>query len=259
MGVHFLEKGWASFRVLLNFLFRGSDVEDVSFHSLEGHPGLGHERGAGAEVIEESIGDGKGMVVVSFHSVGWWQSMNMRSFVLGAEQEGFFRVPVFEPVECLVGDDLGGVPGYPAFPFGRKKGRVEIGSLSTFAGKNFPMLELIGGVAFEVPFSDQSGLVSGLPKFPGVNPLLTIPLGAVSDHPVGFAVFARQDGRPARTTDRVDVEGMGEEGAFFCDAVEVGGLVNRSGVGSDCAQGMIVAEQEKNVRSAISPSKACKN
>ena len=85
-----------------------------------------------------------------------------------------------------------------------------------------------------------------------------VPLGAVSDHPVYFAVFARQDGRPARTTDRVDVEGMGEDGTFLCDAVKVGGLVDRSGVGSDGAQGMIVAEQEKNVRSAISQSEACK-
>ena len=243
-GVHFLEKGWASFRVLLNFLFRGCDVEDVSFHSLEGHPGLGHERGAGAESIEESIGDGKGMVVVSFHSIEWWQSMNMRSFVLGAEQEGFFRVPVLEPVECLVGDDLGGVSGYPAFPFGRKKGRVEIGSLSSFARENFPVLEFVGRVAFEMPFSDQSGLVTGFSKFPGINPLLAIPFCTVADHSVCLAVFASKDGRPTWATDRIDVEGVGENGAFVGNAVKAGCFVDRAGVSPNGTQSVVVAEQK---------------
>ncbi len=104
------------------------------------------------------------------------------------------------------------------------------------------MLELIGGVAFEVPFPDQTGLVSRFAKFPGIDPLLAIPFGAVPDHSVGFAVFAGQNGRPARATDRVDVEGVGEERPFLGNPVEVWGLVDRSGVRSDGAQGMIVAK-----------------
>ena len=104
------------------------------------------------------------------------------------------------------------------------------------------MLEFIGGVAFEVPFPDQTGLVSRFAKFPGIDPLLAVPLGAVSDHSVGFAVLAGQNGRPARATDRIDVEGMGEERPFLGNPVEVWGLVDRSGVRSDGAQGMIVAK-----------------
>ena len=170
--------------------------------------------------------------------------MNMRSFVLGAEQEGFFRVPVLEPVECLVGDDLGGVSGYPAFPFGRKKGRVEIGSLSSFAGENFPVLEFVGRVTFQMPFSDQSGLVTGFSQFPGINPLFAIPFCAVADYSVCLTVFAGQDGRPTWATDRIDVEGAGENGAFVGYPVEVGSFVDRAGVSPDRSQSVVVAEQK---------------
>ena len=62
------------------------------------------------------------------------------------------------------------------------------------------------------------------------------------DDSVGFAALAGRNGRSARATDRIDVEGMGEERPFLGNPVEVGGLVGRSCVRSDGAQGMIVAE-----------------
>ena len=120
------------------------------------------------------------------------------------------------------------------------------------------MLEFIGGGAFEVPFPDQPGLVSLFAKFPGIDPLLAVPLGAVPDHSVGFAVLAGQNGRPAGATDRIDVERMSEERPFLGNPVEVGTLIDRPWVRSDGAQGMIVTKEKENVGSAISQGKACK-
>jgi hypothetical protein len=44
---------------------------------------------------------------------------------------------------------------------------------------------------------------------------------------------------------------MSEEGAFLRDPVEVWGLVDRTGVGPDGAQGMIITKEKKNIRSVF--------
>ena len=159
----------------------------------------------------------------------------MRNLVLGTEQEGLLAVSFFQPMEGFVGDDLGRVPVYFGFSIRGKKSGVEIGTLSALTGKNFPRLEFVRRVALKVPLTDQPGFVAGFSKFPGVHPLAAVPLGRVSDDAIGLAVLAAENGGPTGTADGIDIEGMSEKSPFFRDPVEVWGLVDRTGVGSDGA------------------------
>ena len=177
--------------------------------------------------------------------------MDVGNLVLGAQQKGLFTVSLFQPNERFVGDDLGGMPVHLRFSFGGKKSGVEIGTLSALTGKNFPRLEFVRRVTLKVPLTNQAGLVSGFSKFPGIHPLAAVPLGRVSDDTIGLAVLAGEDGGPTGAADGIDIEGMSEEGAFLCDPVEVWGLVDRTGVGPDGAQGMIIAKEKKNIRSVF--------
>ena len=177
--------------------------------------------------------------------------MDVGNFVLGAKQERLFAVSLFQPIKSFVGDDLGGVPVYLRFSFRGKKSGVVIGTLSALTGKNFPRLEFVRGVTLEVPLTDQTGLVAGFSKFPGIHPLAAIPLGRVSYDTIGLAVLTGEDGCPTGATDGIDIEGMSEEGTFLGDPVEVWGLVDRTGVGPDGAQGMIIAKEKKNIRSVF--------
>ena len=177
--------------------------------------------------------------------------MDVGNFVLGAKQEGLFAVSLFQPIKSFVGDNLGGMPVHFRFSFGGKKSGVEIGTLSALTGKNFPRLEFVRRVTLEVPLPDHAGLVAGFSKFPWIHPLTTVPLGRVSDDTIGLAVLAGEDGGSTGAADGIDVEGMSEEGAFLCDPVEVWGLVDRTRVGPDGAQGMIIAKEKKNIRSVF--------
>ena len=177
--------------------------------------------------------------------------MNVGNFVLGAQQKRLFSVSLFQPIESFVGDDLGRVPVYFGFSIRGKKSGVEIGTLSALTGKNFPRLEFVRRVTLEVPLTDQAGLVAGFSKFPGVHPLAAVPLGRVSDDAIGLAVLAAENGGPTGTADGIDIEGMSEKSPFFRDPVEVWGLVDRTRVGPDGAQGMIIAKEKKNIRSVF--------
>ena len=96
---------------------------------------------------------------------------------------------------------MGGVPSYLGFSLRGQKHGVEVGTLSAFAGKNFPSLKFVRWVAFEVPLADQPSLVAGFSKFPGVYPLATVPLRGVSDYTICETVLSGEDGGPTGTAD----------------------------------------------------------
>ena len=125
----------------------------------------------------------------------------MGDLVLGAQQEGLFAIAFFQPIEGFVGDDFGGVPSYLGFSLRGQKRGVEVGTLSAFAGKNFPSLKFVRWVAFEVPLADQPSLVAGFSEFPGVYPLATVPLRGVSDYTICETVLSGEDGGPTGTAD----------------------------------------------------------
>ena len=181
--------------------------------------------------------------------------MDVGNFVLGAKQEGLFAVSLFQPIKSFVGDNLGGMPVHFRFSSGGKKSGVEIGTLSALTGKNFPRLEFVRGVTLEMPLTDQTGLVAGFSECPGIHPLAAIPLGRVSYDTIGLAVLTGEDGCPTGAADGIDVEGMSEEGAFLGNPVEVWGLVDRTGIGPDGPQGMIITEEKKNIRPVFRPQR----
>ena len=137
------------------------------------------------------------------------------------------------------------MPVYFRFSFRGKKSGVEIGTLPALTGKNFPRLEFVRRVTLEVPLTNQTGLVAGFSECPGIHPLAAVPLGRVSGDTIGLAVFAGENGSSTGATDGIDIEGMSEEGAFLCYPVEVWGLVDRTGVGPDGAQCMIITEEKR--------------
>ena len=181
--------------------------------------------------------------------------MNVGNFVLGTQQKRLFWVSLFQPIKSFVGDYLGGVPVYFRLSYRGKKSGVVIGTLSALTGKNFPRLEFVCGVTLEVPLTDQTGLVAGFSECPRIHPLATVPLGRVSGDTIGLAVFAGEDGGSTGAADGIDVEGMSKEGAFPGDPVEAWGLVDRTGVGPDGAQGMIITEEKKNIRPVFRPQR----
>ena len=148
-----------------------------------------------------------------------WRGAGVRG-VCGAlywaqSRKGFRCVPLLQPVEGLVGCDIRLVTcdlGWAgeAVVFG-----IIIGPVASIAGKNFPMLKLIGGVALDVPLADQCGLVSGLAQFARIGPLFGIPSGAVAQDAIGRAVFTGHKRGAARAANRVAYEGAGEEGALM--------------------------------------------
>jgi len=71
-----------------------------------------------------------------------------------------------------------------------------------------------------------------------------VELEPVVDHAVDVAVLAGQYHRPAGGADGIGHETVVKQYAFFCQAVDVGRLVDLGSVGADRVRGMIVGEDE---------------
>ena len=169
--------------------------------------------------------------------------------MLDHEDEGFVRVAlVVEPGLGFLGDDLGAVAGF-AMGAG---GVFEIGVVvAALAGKDLPVVEA-GGVAGEVPFSDDGGLVACFLEELGEGLLGAVePGGFVFEEAVFVAVFSGEDGSAAGAANGVGDHAALEEHAFCGDAVEVGrrgDFGERTSVGTECLGGVVVGKDKDNVR-----------
>ena len=114
--------------------------------------------------------------------------------------------------------------------------------------ENFPLLELIGRVAIDVPLADQGGLVAGLAQFARIRPLLGIPSGAVAEDAIGATVLAGQQRGSARTTNGIAHEPVVENRPFIREPVNARRLDDGIRVSSNGPQRMIVTQNKKNVR-----------
>ena len=113
--------------------------------------------------------------------------------------------------------------------------------------ENFPVLELIGRVAIDVPLTDQGGLVAGLAQFARIRPLLGIPSGAVAKDAISATVLAGQQRGTARTTNRVAHEPVIKNGTLVREPVNARRLDDGTVVSSNRPQRVIVAQDKKNV------------
>ena len=106
--------------------------------------------------------------------------------------EWFIADAFFEPLECVVGNNVSGVAGIFSFLAHLFHSRIVIRSLS---GQDVPVVEA-GRVGFEVPFAEHSGFVTYILQQLGEGLLAAVELKPIVYDAVDVAVFARQDYRP---------------------------------------------------------------
>ena len=81
----------------------------------------------------------------------------MGCLVLAHEEEGFFRIAIVEPLDGLVGGDVGAVAGELLFAAVHlKEDGIVVAALS---GENFPVVEPYR-IRNEMPFSKHRGVVA---------------------------------------------------------------------------------------------------
>ena len=168
----------------------------------------------------------------------------MRSLVLAHQHEGFVRVAfLLEPLEAEVGDDVRSVSDVLDRLAVLFHARVVIGTLTV---ENFITVES-RGVGFQVPLSDQGGLVACLAKDLGEGHLR-----AIEDVPVGHLSVVKgmatgKNNCPGGGADRIGDVATLEGHSLLRDAVEVGGLNQFRPVGADGMGGMVIGKDEEYV------------
>ena len=221
----------------------------ADFHFLFGGGG-----GAAGIVIEEVVGFRhchvfeQGQITLRRHpgAVG--------RLVLAHEQEGLVLPAAVEPLQGVVGDEVGDV----ALVMHLAAGAQEVGIvIIALARQNLPVVET-GRIAHQVPLADERGLIARAPQRLGEGPLRTVErLPLVGREAVDVAVLAGKDGGAAGSADGVATEALFEQAALARQPVNVRRQVVFAAegaeppvVGADGLQGMVVAEDEQEVRLA---------
>ena len=172
----------------------------------------------------------------------------VRRLVLVHQQERLVFVPILrEPVEGQVGDHLGRVALVLDRARRRLDGRVVVGAL---ADQDLPVIEA-DRVTAQVPLADHGRLVAGRLHELGEGLLVPVEDVAVLQVPVGVGVQPGQHRRAARSADRVPAEAVLEEHALARQPIDVRRHVARPAVGGDRVGGVVVAEDEDDVRAIV--------
>ena len=170
--------------------------------------------------------------------------------VAEVEEEGLLAAPVLEPLDGLVGEDVGVVAlELLAAPVDVELW-IEVGALALEAN---PVVEAGSGfvvVVAHVPFADEGGAVAVLLEVLGEEDGALGNRALVVDHAMVVHVLAGQDGGAARGAEGSGDEGVGEVGAFPRETVEGGSFQPLGGVlmKSHEVEAVIVAEDEHDVR-----------
>ena len=99
-----------------------------------------------------------------------------------------------------------------------------------------------------MPFADDGGLISDRLEDLGESLLLPVEEVPIAEEAVAVAVLARENGGPAGAADRVANEGTIETHAGVGNTVDVRCLVDLGTVGADRLIGVIIGEDEDEVR-----------
>ena len=163
------------------------------------------------------------------------------------QAEGLITLPPLQPGQGEIGGQVGGVAFQSlALPHFDKIGIV----IAPLAGKNIPIIET-GRLAFQMPFTHQSGLIAGLLQQLREGLLRAVEHHRVVDLPVTMAVLPGQQHRPAGSTDRIGAETTLEAHPPRRQPVDVGGAVNHAAIGADGLVAVIVGHDENDVGAGI--------
>jgi hypothetical protein len=129
------------------------------------------------------------------------------------------------------------------FAVGNEELRIPIRAL---AGQHDPAVEA-GGIAAEVPFADHAGVVAAFLQVLGH--VVAAAVEAVENrHAIQVRILPGEQRGAAGGADGVGDEAVGEARATFGEAVNVRGLVDLGAVGGDGVLGVVVGEDEQDIR-----------
>jgi len=181
----------------------------------------GGRRPAGI-VVEQGRGLRNRHVIVQREMIGARIPVRMRSFVLIHQQKGPIPIATIEPPQGPVGDDVGDIPVVLDAVGCRGERRVVV---LTLAVQHLVMIEA-GRPGLQVPFADDRGLVARLLQQLGERHAVGIQRLPKRDNAVDVPVLPREHRRPARSTERVGHECVGEADALRGQPIDIGRLVD---------------------------------
>jgi len=172
----------------------------------------------------------------------------VRCLVMTKDRERTVGVAVIDPVDGVVGDQVGDVSAplnHDAVGF-EHDGIVIV----TLAGQHPPVVKS-GGVCAsavsQMPLANHGGLPAVVLELLGKRPQAVVEGSGERGHTVDVVVRARQDGGATWGTDRVGAERRIQTDALGSNAVQVGCLVDAAAIRRDRVSGVIVAHDEDNV------------
>lgn len=196
-------------------------------------------------VVEQVVRLGDRHVVVQMEVLETRIPLAVRRPMVIHEQKRLVRIAaVFQIIERQIGDEVGDVAGVRDVLAVFDQDRVVIRSQPD---EDFPDVET-GRLAGQVPFAEDRRLVARLLQHFRKGRLRAVEAVAVSLEAVLMAVFSREDDRAAGPADRVGAETVVKQHPRGRDAVEVGGLVDSRAVAAHGVGGVIVGEDEHDVR-----------
>ena len=213
----------------------------------DAHLGRGGGRGAVPVVVVEARGHlhvlGVVRVVLRVVLPG-----AVRRLVVAHQEEGARRIARVQPLQALVGDDVGDV----ARALHRATGLVEDGvEVVALPGHDRPVVEARRAVRrplAQVPLADDGGLVAGRAQVLGDVGQAVVDAVVQRHDAVDVVVGAGQDGRAAGRADRVADVAVVQAHALGRDAVDVRRAVDAVAVAADRARGVVVGHDEQDVR-----------
>ena len=166
--------------------------------------------------------------------------------MLHHEHKGLGFIPILEPFQAEVSNDVCGVTGQLNLLAVIDHWRIVI---STLAGKDIPIV-IADRVGHEVPLSDDGVGVTRFLKKLGESLLTAIELAiAVVVEAVEVGVLAGLNDGTHGSTDGVRHQTPIKSNALFCQSIHPGGVQQLAlvSVGADGLRGKVIAEDEEDI------------
>ena len=203
-------------------------------------------------IVEQRRRLGIAAIVVVAQVADRGQPLAVRCLVLAHEQERLGFVAFLQPVEGKLGDDVGGITlVFHALAVVDHGGVV----VDPLPRQDVPLVEA-GRVGDQVPLAENGRLVTGRTEQLGEGRLRTVEaaVGVVVEA-IQMGVLTGQNRCAAGTADRVRHDAPVETHPLLGQAIDVRRIDQpaRIVVGTDGLIGMVVAEDEDDVRGLLGP------
>ena len=173
----------------------------------------------------------------------------VRRLVVTHQEERLVRIAGLEPVEALVGDDVGGVArNLDLFAHLDHVG-IEILALPRQHRPEIEPARLMRLALAQVPFADQRCLVAAGAQMLGDIGSAVVDRSRQRGDIVDVIIGTGEDCRTARRADRVGDIAMVQPHAFDGNPVEIGRRVDACPVATDCLGCVVIGHDEEDIGS----------